>query len=128
MITFPVLIALGLNPVMANATNTVGIWSGSLGSMWGFRKELGGVPRRMFWLLVPAFVGGLAGALVGMGLPEDEAKRYVSHIGGGKTLVVVHCDTLQEVAKAKAALARTGAEDVSASGEHNAAVAAAVSP
>ncbi len=64
MITFPVLIALGLNPVMANATNTVGIWSGSLGSMWGFRKELGGVPRRMFWLLVPAFVGGLAGALL----------------------------------------------------------------
>jgi hypothetical protein len=73
-------------------------------------------------------LGGLGGALVGMGLQEDEANRYVSHVGGGKTLVVVQCETRQEVLKAKAALARAGAEDVSASGEHNAAVAAAVSP
>jgi hypothetical protein len=73
-------------------------------------------------------LGGLGGALVGMGLQEDEAKRYVSHVGGGKTLVVVHCDTPQEVLKAEAALARAGAEDVSAGGENSAAVAAAVSP
>ena len=64
MISFPVLVALGLNPMVANATNTVGIWPGSLGSIWGFRKELGRVNRRMFWLLVPALVGGLAGALL----------------------------------------------------------------
>ena len=64
MISFPVLVALGLNPVVANATNTVGIWPGSLGSIWGFRKELGRVNRRMFWLLVPALIGGLAGALL----------------------------------------------------------------
>jgi uncharacterized membrane protein YfcA len=64
MISFPVLVALGLNPVVANATNTVGIWPGSLGSIWGFRNELGRVNRRMFWLLVPALIGGLAGALL----------------------------------------------------------------
>ncbi len=72
-------------------------------------------------------LGGLGGALVGMGLQEDEANRYVSHVGGGKTLVVVHCDTPQELAKAKAALARAGAEEVASGGESNAAVAAAVS-
>jgi hypothetical protein len=71
-------------------------------------------------------IGGLGGALVSMGLQEDEAKRYVSHVGGGKTLVVVHCDTPQEVSKAKAALARAGAEEVSASADNRAAVAAAV--
>ncbi len=71
-------------------------------------------------------LGGLGGALVAMGLQEDEAKRYVSHVGGGKTLVVVHCDTRQEVLKAEAALARAGAEDVSVSGENSAAIAAAV--
>ncbi len=64
MISFPVLVALGLNPVVANATNTVGIWPGSLGSIWGFRKELGQVNRRMFWLLVPALIGGLTGAML----------------------------------------------------------------
>ena len=72
-------------------------------------------------------LGGIGGALVGMGLQEDEAQRYVSHVGGGKTLVVVHCDTPQEVLKAKAALTRANAENVSAGGENNAAVAAAAS-
>jgi hypothetical protein len=72
-------------------------------------------------------LGGLGGALVGIGLQEDEARRYVSHVGGGKTLVVVHCDTPEAVLKAEAALARAGAEDVSAAGENSAAVAAAVS-
>lgn len=64
MISFPVLVALGLNPVVANATNTVGIWPGSLGSIWGFRKELAQVNRRIFWLLMPALVGGLTGAML----------------------------------------------------------------
>jgi hypothetical protein len=71
-------------------------------------------------------LGGFGGALVAMGLQEDEAKRYVSHVGGGKTLVVVHCVTRQEVLKAEAALARAAAEDVSVSGENSAAIAAAV--
>jgi hypothetical protein len=69
-------------------------------------------------------IGGLAGALVGMGLQEDEAKRYVSHVGGGRTLVVVHCDTPEETAKAKAALERAGAEDVSSTAEIGEAVSA----
>lgn len=62
MISFPVLVALGLPPVIANATNTVGIWPGSLGSVYGFRQELGRVPRRMRWLLIPAAIGSIIGA------------------------------------------------------------------
>jgi hypothetical protein len=62
-------------------------------------------------------VGGLGGALVGMGLPEDEAKRYLNQIGAGHTLLVVHCDTPAEVLKAKEILAASGAADVSASNE-----------
>lgn len=62
LISFPILVALGLPPIVANATNTVGIWPGSIGSMWGFREELSRVNRRMFWLLIPALVGGLGGA------------------------------------------------------------------
>jgi hypothetical protein len=62
-------------------------------------------------------IGGLAGALVGMGLQEDEARRYVSHVVGGRTLVVVHCDTPEQTSNAKAALQRAGAEEVSATVE-----------
>ncbi len=64
LISFPVLIWLGLPSVMANATSTVGIWPGSLGSIWGFRRELSRTDRRMRMLVVPCLVGGAAGALL----------------------------------------------------------------
>jgi len=64
MVSFPALVALGLPPIVANATNTVGIWPGSVGSIWGFRRELSGVPKVMRWLLIPAFLGGAAGAML----------------------------------------------------------------
>jgi uncharacterized membrane protein YfcA len=64
MISFPILMALGLPPVIANATNTVGIWPGALGSIWGFRPELARTPKVYRWLLVPALVGGTAGAIL----------------------------------------------------------------
>jgi uncharacterized protein len=64
LISFPVLVWLGLPPVVANATSTVGIWPGSLGSIWGFRHELSRTDRRMRWLVLPCLAGGAAGALL----------------------------------------------------------------
>src|SRR5271154_1117419 len=62
-------------------------------------------------------IGGLVGALVGMGIPEYEAKRYEGHVKGGGTLLSVHCDTSDQIAKAKDLLKATGAEDISSTGE-----------
>lgn len=62
LITFPALLGLGLTPIPANATSTVAIWPGSLGSVWGFRRELALVPRRMLLLAIPSVLGGLEGA------------------------------------------------------------------
>jgi len=62
-------------------------------------------------------VGGLVGALVGMGIPEFEAKRYEGRIKEGGVLLSVHCDTAEEITRAKDVLKRTGAEDISSSGE-----------
>jgi hypothetical protein len=62
-------------------------------------------------------VGGLVGALVGMGIPEYEAKRYEGRVKAGGVLLSVHCDTSEEITRAKDVLKRTGAEDISASGE-----------
>lgn len=62
LVTFPALFALGLPAVTANTTSTVAIWPGSLGSMWGFRKELASMNKRMFWLALPSLSGGLLGA------------------------------------------------------------------
>ena len=62
-------------------------------------------------------VGGVAGALIGMGIPEYEAKRYEGRIRSGGILLSVHCDNSEWEKRAKQVLERTGAEEVSAAGE-----------
>ena len=64
MVSFPTLVGLGLLAIRANATNTVGIWPGSVGSVVGFWAELKRVERRRFYLLVPATCGGVVGAIL----------------------------------------------------------------
>src|SRR5271154_3160076 len=65
-------------------------------------------------------VGGLIGALVGLGIPEYEAKRYEGRIKDGGVLLSVHCDTSDEITRAKELLKNTGAEDISSTGEASA--------
>ena len=62
-------------------------------------------------------VGGVTGALIGMGIPEYEAKRYEGRLKKGGILFSVHCDNSEEIKRAKAVLDRTGAEDVASTGE-----------
>src|ERR1700688_2489951 len=62
-------------------------------------------------------VGGFTGALIGMGIPEFEAKRYEGRLQKGGILLSVHCDTSEEINRAKEVLKATGAEDVSSTGE-----------
>ena len=62
-------------------------------------------------------MGGVIGALVGMGIPEYEAKRYEGRVKSGGVLLSVHCDTSDEISRAKDLLKETGAEDISSSGE-----------
>jgi hypothetical protein len=64
--------------------------------------------------------GGVVGSLVGIGIPEYEAKRYEGRIRNGGILISVHCDNSEWTRKAKDILERTGAEDVSSTGEEGA--------
>ena len=65
-------------------------------------------------------VGGLIGALVGLGIPEYEAKRYEGRIKDGGVLLSVHCNTSNEIDRAKEALERSGAQDISSASESSA--------
>jgi hypothetical protein len=62
-------------------------------------------------------VGGIAGALIGMGIPEYEAKRYEGRVKDGGILLSVHSDNSDQTKRAKEILKRTGAQDISSSGE-----------
>src|SRR5579872_7315814 len=65
-------------------------------------------------------VGGIAGSLIGMGIPEYEAKRYEGRVKSGGILLSVHCDSSEWVKRAKTILEQTGAEDVASAGESTA--------
>ena len=66
---------------------------------------------------VGAAVGGVGGALVGMGMPEYEAKRYEGKIREGNILISVHTEDSDERSRVKEVFERHNAEDVSSSGE-----------
>ncbi|HXM97802.1 MAG TPA: DUF3341 domain-containing protein [Candidatus Dormibacteraeota bacterium] len=65
-------------------------------------------------------VGGITGALIGLGIPEYEAKRYEGRVSKGGILLSVHCNTSEQVSRAKEILKNTGAEDISSTGESSA--------
>ena len=62
-------------------------------------------------------VGGITGALIGMGIPEHEAKRYEVRVKEGGILLSVHSDNADWTKRAKEILVRTGAQDISVTGE-----------
>ena len=61
--------------------------------------------------------GGIVGTLVGLGIPEYEAKRFEGRVKSGGTLLSVHCDNSDWVKRAKKILEETGAEYVASSTE-----------
>jgi len=71
-------------------------------------------------------IGGISGALIGMGIPEYEAKRYEGVVHNGGMLLSVHCNNSDEVSRVKDFLRNSGAEDVSSTGEAKADVDADV--
>ncbi len=64
LLSFPVLMWIGRDPIVANVTNTVALWPGSLASAVGFRRELRGGGRILLLLALPSVLGSLAGAVL----------------------------------------------------------------
>jgi hypothetical protein len=65
-------------------------------------------------------VGTLTGALVGMGIPEYEAKRYESYINDGGSILSVHADDADWARKARSVLDGFGGYDISSTKEADA--------
>jgi uncharacterized protein len=77
LFTFPVLLAFGYAPVVANVSNTVGLVPGSAAGAVGYRRELAGQGRRTMPLAVASVLGGVAGAVLLLSLPASAFKSIV---------------------------------------------------
>src|SRR5215211_2521035 len=58
LVSFPALLWVGRDPVLANATSTVALWPASLAGAYGFRRELKGGARPLLLFGVPSLAGG----------------------------------------------------------------------
>ena len=90
LITFPTLLAVGLNPVVANVSNTIGLVPGSLSGAIGYRRELSGQRSRLLRLAPASAAGGLVGGVLLLVLPGEAFAAVVPVlIGLGCVLVAV---------------------------------------
>jgi uncharacterized membrane protein YfcA len=104
LITFPALLWIGRNSIVANATNTVALWPGSLAGMLGFRRDLMTVRRWLWWLTLPSLAGGGIGAWLLLRTPTRTFDHLIPFLILGATLLLaaqgVITSRLQRLARA----------------------------
>lgn len=77
LVSFPTLLWLGRDPILANATNAVALWPGSLAAMLGFRRSLADSRRWLILLGIPSVCGGLLGAILLLKTPSSTFSAMV---------------------------------------------------
>jgi uncharacterized membrane protein YfcA len=77
LLTFPALLALGLDAKVANATSTVALWPALAGGLFGYRKEMSGTRDLLLRLGAASLVGGSVGAWLLIRTPTQTFARLV---------------------------------------------------
>ena len=105
LLSFPALIALGRDPLLANATNAVGLCTGSLASAFGLRAHVKEVKHRLPALLVLPLVGGIAGAALLVLTPSDVFSRLYPYLILGATVLFAAQDAIGRATSAPGVVA-----------------------
>ena len=87
LLSFPSLIWIGRNAILANATSTVALWPGSFSGMLGFRRDLATLPHRLYLLVIPSLIGGIAGAVLLLHTSTKTFERLVPWLILGATVL-----------------------------------------
>jgi uncharacterized membrane protein YfcA len=77
LVTFPVLLAVGYPPVVANVSNGLGLVPGSVSGAIGYRRELTGQRDRLLRFGAASAVGGVVGAVLLLVLPAEAFETIV---------------------------------------------------
>jgi uncharacterized membrane protein YfcA len=89
LVSYPVLLALGVPPLSANMTNTVSLVLTGAGSVAGSRPELAGQKDRVLRLAAVTASGGLAGAVVLLLAPASTFTVVVPVLIGAASLLLL---------------------------------------
>ncbi len=96
LVTFPAIVALGVPPLIANATSTVGLLPGSIGSVVGYRQELTGARAWLIRFTLPSLAGGALGGWFLLRIGADWFERVVPYLVLGATLLFMLRGPLME--------------------------------
>jgi uncharacterized membrane protein YfcA len=88
LITYPALVWLGLDPIVANATSTLALWPGYVAAALGFRKEVARTRGWVVLLAIPSLVGGLIGAFILLRTPSRTFSFIVPFLVLGATIML----------------------------------------
>jgi uncharacterized protein len=88
LVTFPVLLAVGLPPVTATVSNSLGLVPGNLTGAIGYRRELRGQRRLLVRLLPASVLGALTGAFLLLHLPAASFEAIVPVLVGLAVVLV----------------------------------------
>jgi uncharacterized protein len=101
LVSFPVLLAVGLPPVTATISNSLGLVAGGLTSSIGYRRELRGQRPLLLKLLPASVLGALTGAFLLLHLPAASFEAVVPVLIGVAVLLVAVQPLLQRVLGAR---------------------------
>ena len=80
LITFPLLIALGIPPVAANVTNTVALCPGYFAGTFAQKKDFI-VMKKILWFIIPvAVLGGITGGVLLIYTPEKSFRLLIPYL------------------------------------------------
>jgi uncharacterized protein len=88
LVTFPVLLAVGLPPVSATISNSLGLVAGNLTGAIGYRHELHGQRRLLLRLFPASVLGALTGAFLLLHLPPSAFEAIVPVLVGLAVVLV----------------------------------------
>ena len=103
LVTYPVLLALGVPPLSANMTNTVSLVLTGAGSVAGSRPELAGQGQRVLRLGIITALGGAVGAIVLLLTPASTFTVVVPVLIGGASLVLLVQPRIKRLSPARTA-------------------------
>jgi uncharacterized membrane protein YfcA len=89
ILSFPVLVAMGVPPLTANVTNTVGLSPTVVGAAFESTPELRHERRRLVFLVGPAVLGAIAGGALLLSTPADTFEAIVPALIAGSCLLML---------------------------------------
>jgi uncharacterized membrane protein YfcA len=101
LVTFPVLLAVGLPPVTATVSNSLGLVAGNLTGAIGYRRELRGQLGLIVRLLPASILGALTGAFLLLHLPASSFETIVPVLIGLAVVLVAGQPALQRTLRSR---------------------------